>query len=218
MNTWTEESSAGEAPRQRIMAAAIRLFAKKGFSATGVRELAAAADVKPSMINYYFGSKQGLLEQLLDDFFSRYLNAVKEIFMTERPPEEQFRRYVRLVASFFVDNPEMMRVTFLELPHDAPEIAAFKARRIKRIKNLVLTELLPRIGEQMKRPFRPEIVGPALIGMISVHFMLRPVIENVFEMTFDPDFYKDYPEYITELFLYGVLGEEPPGQDGTASR
>ncbi len=216
MDMRPENANEKEAPRQRIIAAAIRLFAQKGFSATGVRELATAAEVKPSMISYYFGSKQGLLEHLLDDFFSRYLEAVREIFAVERPVEQQFREYVRLVASFFVDNPEMMRVTFLELPHDAPEIAAFKARRIKRIKNLVLTEFFPRIADQMQRPFRPEIIGPALIGMISAHFMLRPVIEKVFEMAFDADFYKDYPAFITDLFLYGVLGE-PPALDEPVS-
>ena len=71
MEIWPERTNEKEAPRQRIIAAAVRLFAKKGFSATGVRELATAAQVKPSMIGYYFGSKQGLLEHLLDDFFSR---------------------------------------------------------------------------------------------------------------------------------------------------
>lgn len=196
-------------PKQRILDAAVRLFAQKGFSATGVRELAQAATVKPSMINYYFGSKQGLLEYLLDNFFTRYLDAVKAILDRDQSPEAQFREYVDLVVSFFVANPDLMRVAFLELPYDAPEIAAFKARRIARIKDLMLAELLPRMAEEMQRPFQPEIFGPALIGMVGAHFLLRPVIQNVFVDIFDERFYKKYPAAIADLFLYGVLGEKP---------
>jgi len=60
-------------PKQDILAAAIGLFARKGFSATGVREIAQQAKVNIAMISYYFGSKRGVLEAALDIFFQRYL-------------------------------------------------------------------------------------------------------------------------------------------------
>ncbi|WP_018223502.1 TetR family transcriptional regulator [Salinispora pacifica] len=46
--------------KSRILAAAITLFADQGVAATGVRAIAAAADVHPSLIIHYFGSKDGL--------------------------------------------------------------------------------------------------------------------------------------------------------------
>lgn len=41
-----------------------QLFAKKGFAGTSVRDIAQAADVNVSMISYYFGSKEKLIEAL----------------------------------------------------------------------------------------------------------------------------------------------------------
>ncbi len=46
--------------KNRILAAAITLFADQGVAATGVRAIAAAADVHPSLIIHYFGTKDGL--------------------------------------------------------------------------------------------------------------------------------------------------------------
>jgi len=48
-----------------ILLAAERLFATKGFDGTSVRDIANEANVNVAMINYYFGSK----DKLLDTFF-----------------------------------------------------------------------------------------------------------------------------------------------------
>ncbi len=61
------------APRDRIFQTAVRLFAKHGFAGTGMRELANKADVNLAMINYFYGSKKGLLKEILDDFFVGYI-------------------------------------------------------------------------------------------------------------------------------------------------
>ena len=46
--------------RARLLHAALRLFAEKGFANTSTRELAAAAGVNIAAISYYFGDKAGL--------------------------------------------------------------------------------------------------------------------------------------------------------------
>jgi len=46
--------------KSRIRDAAITLFADQGVAATGVRAIAAAAGVHPSLIIHYFGTKDGL--------------------------------------------------------------------------------------------------------------------------------------------------------------
>lgn len=43
-----------------IVGAAVRLFARRGYDATSVREIAGAAGVTKPTIYYYFGSKEGL--------------------------------------------------------------------------------------------------------------------------------------------------------------
>jgi len=51
--------------KEHIINTAIDLFATKGFEGTSIRDIAAAADVNIAMINYYFGSKEKLFEELV---------------------------------------------------------------------------------------------------------------------------------------------------------
>jgi AcrR family transcriptional regulator len=48
--------------RERILDAAERLFARRGFHGVSVRDITGAAGVDVALANYHFGSKQGLLE------------------------------------------------------------------------------------------------------------------------------------------------------------
>ena len=52
--------SDGAEARARLLNAALRLFAEKGFANTSTRELATAAGVNIAAISYYFGDKAGL--------------------------------------------------------------------------------------------------------------------------------------------------------------
>ncbi|MEE2921710.1 MAG: TetR family transcriptional regulator [Pseudomonadota bacterium] len=49
--------------REDILAAARRLFTKKGFDATGVRDIAGEVGINVALVNRYFGSKEALFEE-----------------------------------------------------------------------------------------------------------------------------------------------------------
>jgi AcrR family transcriptional regulator len=52
--------------RQRLLDAAERLFAQRGFHGVSIRDITGAAGVDVALANYHFGSKQGLLEAVFD--------------------------------------------------------------------------------------------------------------------------------------------------------
>jgi AcrR family transcriptional regulator len=52
--------------KQHLINKAVQLFAVNGFDGTSMRDLATSADVNLSMINYYFGTKEKLLENLVE--------------------------------------------------------------------------------------------------------------------------------------------------------
>lgn len=203
-------------PKQAILAAAIGLFARKGFSATGVREIAQQAKVNIAMISYYFGSKRGILEAALDIFFQRYLEVAEQSLAGDDPPEQKMRRFIRSIVSFARNNKDLVRIAFTELPFDMPEIAAFKAERGRKIAALFQNKLLSAMEGRLPRPIRLEIVGPALTGMLVSHFLLRPVLEGIFSTSFDEEFYERYAEEIADLLFYGVLGTRGEFHDDAA--
>jgi len=52
--------------REHILSVAEELFGEKGFDGTSVRDIAQIAGVNLAMISYYFGSKEKLLESLIE--------------------------------------------------------------------------------------------------------------------------------------------------------
>jgi AcrR family transcriptional regulator len=50
--------------REKLLPAAERLFATRGYNGVSVRELAAAAGVNSALVAYHFGSKEGLLSEV----------------------------------------------------------------------------------------------------------------------------------------------------------
>jgi len=200
------ETQTAPDPKQGILDAAIGLFARKGFSATGVREIAREATVNIAMISYYFGSKRGILEAALAMFFQRYLEVAEQALDGDDPPEQKMRRFIRSIVMLLRNNNDLVRIAFTELPFDMPEIADFKAEHGRKIAALFQHKLLSAMEGRLPRPIRLEIVGPAFIGMLVSHFLLRPVLEGVFNTSFNETFYARYAEEMADLFFYGVLG------------
>lgn len=52
--------------REKILYAAKNLFLEKGYKGTSVRQIAKFAEVNVAMISYYFGSKEKLLQELME--------------------------------------------------------------------------------------------------------------------------------------------------------
>lgn len=200
-----EEEKTAEA-KERILEAAIRLFARRGYAGTGMRELANEAGVNLAMINYYFGSKLGLLEAVFDAYFEHHVELMQIMTREDLEPEEAIRQGMRKLVEVFRANPDLVRVAFAEIPYDLPEFAEYKADKIRATIQPALMKLLPAIQSKSPRQVDPIAVGAALFAPPVFHFLIRPVLERVFELSLDDDFYHDYPERLANLFLYGVFG------------
>jgi len=66
MTTIDKPARDADRTRSAILRAAQQIFAEKGFSETGVRDITARAGVNPSLVSRYFGGKLKLFEAALD--------------------------------------------------------------------------------------------------------------------------------------------------------
>ncbi len=82
--------------RERILGAAVRVFAKKGFYATRVSEVAKAAGVADGTIYLYFRSKDELLVSLFEDRVERLLAYLHEELPKIERATEKLRRIIEL--------------------------------------------------------------------------------------------------------------------------
>lgn len=196
--------------KQRILDTAIRLFARQGFGATGMRELAREADVNLAMINYYFGSKLELLRAIFDHYFDQHEAVVTRLIALDAPPHERIRAAVGEMTQLFRDNPDLVRVAFTELPYDHPEFAEYKAERIRNMLAPLITELMTAAQPLSPRPINPFVVGPTLMGALLFHFLMRPVLEKIIDADLGDEFYDLMASQQADMILYGIFGHPPP--------
>ncbi|MGC8765374.1 MAG: TetR/AcrR family transcriptional regulator [Brevinematia bacterium] len=69
-----------DSKREKILRTAEALFAKKGYDATSVEEIANKAKVTKSLIYYYFKSKKDILKSMFKDFEFELLDVKKRAF------------------------------------------------------------------------------------------------------------------------------------------
>jgi TetR/AcrR family transcriptional regulator len=58
--------------RERLLAAALDQFTRRGYAATSVRELCEAACITKPVLYYYFKSKEGLYLQLMEESYAQF--------------------------------------------------------------------------------------------------------------------------------------------------
>jgi AcrR family transcriptional regulator len=86
--------------KERILASAEALFAQRGFEGASLRQLTAAAGVNLAAVNYHFGSKDKLVEEVfkrrLDQLNARRLAALKQVLgQPETTLEDVLAAFIR---------------------------------------------------------------------------------------------------------------------------
>jgi AcrR family transcriptional regulator len=89
--------------RQQLFAVALELFARRGYRATTMDDIAEAAGVSKPLLYQHFSSKRALYLELVDSIAQNLLAAISEAVMAADGPRQQvelgFAAYFRLVVS-----------------------------------------------------------------------------------------------------------------------
>jgi AcrR family transcriptional regulator len=192
-------------PKQRILEAAISLFAQRGFASVGVREIAKEADVNIAMISYYYEGKVGILKAVLEEFFERYCQMLQDAVEEGKSSEESIRLLINHIVEFLRGNTELAIVAYNELPLDLPELTAVKAERITQMIG-IMSGLIRRFGLDPEDTQLLGMIGPSLISMIFMNFRIKSILRNVFKVKFNEAYYQEFSETIATLFLSGIKG------------
>jgi AcrR family transcriptional regulator len=104
--------------RECILAAALELFAEKGFHGTAVPEIAERGGVAAGTIYRYFESKDAIVNALFQRLKSQLLAAVMADFPFQGQARTQIHHFVTSVLEFARRHP--LAFKFLELHHHAP--------------------------------------------------------------------------------------------------
>lgn len=174
-----------------------RLFAKKGYHATTMREIARELDMKPSSLYNYFESKEEALFNLLNDAMDVALELVKDICREEISAEEKLHR----IISFYTHHYSVKREGLVLLIEHVRNLAEERQRIIidkeRRFANMVASILGDLDMEGRMKAIPPKIAVFAFFGM--VHYTVKWYHAE------GPVGPAELAKYFVEIFTNGIL-------------
>ncbi|MFZ1880768.1 MAG: TetR/AcrR family transcriptional regulator [Gaiellaceae bacterium] len=168
---------AADAKRRLILDAAVRVFARQGYEATRVGDIAAEAGVAYGLVYHYFGSKDAVLEAVFHEQWGRLLAAVALAEETGETAPEQLALVVKIVLRTWRDDPNLVRLLVREItrsPHITDELdeisEAFRSlqRMIERgqAEGTFRAELDPQIAAWMLYGGLEEVLTGWVLGQL----------------------------------------------------
>jgi TetR/AcrR family fatty acid metabolism transcriptional regulator len=120
-------SRRGGDKRERILAAAVRVFAKNGFHATRVSDVAKAAGVADGTIYLYFKSKDELLVSLFEDRVEKLLSYVEQEIPKQPDAASKLRRIIELQLGLLEGERELAEVITVIIRQSSKLLKEFAA-------------------------------------------------------------------------------------------
>jgi AcrR family transcriptional regulator len=118
-----ERTAAVEDKRRQLLDAAVRVFARKGFHASRVGDIAEEAGVAHGLLYHYFDSKDQVLEAVFHENWRVLLARIASVEETDEPAVDQLRHIAAIVLRTWLHLPDVVRVVIREFGR-SPELAA----------------------------------------------------------------------------------------------
>jgi AcrR family transcriptional regulator len=104
----------------RIRSAALKLFARHGFAAVSMRQIAADVGVQAGALYLYTPDKETLLFELLRSHMDELIAAWQRQ-SDQGTPQARLEAFVRFHIAFNLDRPEAVFLSYMELRNLGPE-------------------------------------------------------------------------------------------------
>ena len=122
MAALAEKSPAVEDKRRQLLDAAVRVFARKGFHASRVGDIAEEAGVAHGLLYHYFKSKDEVLQAVFQENWSLLVARIESVEETDEPAADQLRHISAIVLRTWLHLPDVVRVVVQEFGR-SPELA-----------------------------------------------------------------------------------------------
>jgi AcrR family transcriptional regulator len=156
------EDETARQTRERILQAALAEFGAKGFAGARTAVIGARAGVNPQLISYYFGGKQGLLDELRRRW--------SEADAARDDPEASFADSVKRHLDATLDDPDWARLLVWQALGDDP--AGADPRQVQRDR---LRPAVARVRRRQRSGELTSTVDPEFILLLAYAVAFAPV-------------------------------------------
>lgn len=101
--------------REVLMRSAIKLFAENGFDAVTTRMIASDAGVNMALISYYFNSKDGLFDAIVDERVPAFGSRLRSIQKLDITSVEKLDLAISAYFDRIISSPDFAKIIYREL-------------------------------------------------------------------------------------------------------
>lgn len=187
--------------KEKLLEAAVDLFAARGFSGTSIRDIANAMGMSIFNIYHYFGSKDGLLLEIFKKSSEKLLGILEEVSQQDLPPLEKFKLLVHAHIRFVGDYRKESKIYTLDEEQISKECHKVSQEIQREILDMYVTALrsLDQVG--YLRTKHITLLAFNILGVMN--WMLRWYREDG-ELSLD-----EVCDEILAFVLHGALAPSP---------
>jgi TetR/AcrR family fatty acid metabolism transcriptional regulator len=154
--------------RRMILDAAVRVFARRGFNACRVSDIADEAGVAYGLVYHYFHSKDEVLDTLFLERWNVLLDEIREVDGRPLTAREKLYEIARFIVESYRHDPDLMKVIIVEVTRAANSFARTHQQKIREAFALI-ADIVARAQADgtFKDTVAPEFAALAFYGAIE---------------------------------------------------
>jgi len=207
----SEPSEEQHKTKERIIAAASKVLAEKGYEATTLREISREAQAAPGLVHYYFGGKDELLVEVLQAAGRRFHQRMEHL--VQHAPVDRSLEAVLTQLRERVDlEPDVYRLRYesfslgLHNPLIEPKVRERLAQRRNEIGSV-----MAKVFENSERTdgAKHSSVDPTTLASLLLSIFDGLALQKIMDPTFD----LEASYHLLARMLHGLLGSFDSGDE-----
>lgn len=203
--------------KERILAAAERVFSEHGYGGARTRQIADAAGVNVGLLHYHFGSKDDLYQAVLRSAQERVAAAIHDALTDDTPPAERIANAIRAHFDQLSKSPYRARLLMDAILRRHPQALEMGERAAGSVAAEVLRAVQDGAQAGVFRDVDLRHTILSATGLTLIYFAAVPIVEALFPGDpYGPDALAARREAVVDLVLHGVLARrEPPPEEAS---
>ena len=190
--------------RERILAAALEVFAEHGFDGARTREIADRAGANLGLIKYYFDGKEQLWKAAVGRAFTELAAGLAEVspLGSDDDPLAWMERMIRQFVRFVARRPEFMRLMNDEAKRDSRRMRWLADRYVRPMSEAVRVHLERAQADGLVPPISPVSLRYIVLGAAGLVFSQAPECRYLTGVDpTDPAFADAHADALIELLI-----------------
>jgi TetR/AcrR family fatty acid metabolism transcriptional regulator len=194
----TARQQAAQDKRRQILDAAVRVFARQGFHACRVSDIADEAGVAYGLVYHYFDSKDAVLDTLFLERWNVMLDVIREADGQDGPARDKLQAIAGFIVDSYRHDPDLMKVIIVEVTRAANSFGRTHLEKIREAYQLIAGIVA---GAQARGEFRTDVT--AQFAALAFYGAIEQVLTG-WILGFVPEEFEQAKAYVVQTVCEGL--------------